>query len=142
MIAMVGPTRVAIEWGAPQKRGREIWGELVKYGEEWSPGSDEAATITTDGPISIGSVQVPAGDHTVFAMPSADRFELIISNDVGQFHTQHDASKHLGRVDMTLKTRDDVVEGLTYAIEGGLLKLIWDKREYSATITGARVQGF
>ena len=55
MMAMVGPTRVAIEWGAPQKRGREIWGELVKWGEEWSPGSDEAATITTDDFIAGGA---------------------------------------------------------------------------------------
>jgi len=134
MMAIVGSTRVSIEWGAPQKRGREIWGELVKWDEEWTPGSDESPTITTDGPITIGGIQVPTGDHTFFALPSANKFELIISKDVGQFHTQHDASKHLGRVEMTLTTLPDSVEGLTYAIEGGMLKLKWDKREYSTTI--------
>ena len=61
--------------------------------------------------------------------------QLIISRDVGQFHTVKDESLFLGRVDMTAATRTSSVEGLTFAIEGrgtsGTLKLMWDTREYS-----------
>jgi hypothetical protein len=135
---MVGSVRVAIEWGAPQKRGREIWGSLVPWNRVWMPGADEATVLTTDGLIAIGDVDVPAGDHTIYTLPSEDRLELIVSRDVGQFHTVYDEALVLGRLAMKMETRAESVEGLTFAIEGGgpsaTLKLMWDTREFGARI--------
>jgi hypothetical protein len=103
------------------------------------PGADEATTLVTDVPIVLGTLSVPAGDHTFYTWPDRDRFQLIVSKDVGQFHTVYNASQELGRTDMTLARRTDAVEGLTFAIEprgdAGVLKLIWDDREYSVAIT-------
>ncbi len=133
ILSTIGSVRVGIEWGQPQKRGREIWGNLVPWNEISMPGADEATTITTNGPLVIGSLAVPAGDHTFYVLPAPDRFQLIISNDVGQFHTVRDLSRELGRVDMSLATRSEAVEGLTFALEPngptGTLKLIWDTRD-------------
>jgi hypothetical protein len=139
ILTTIGSVRVGIEWGQPQKRGREIWGNLVPWNEISMPGADEATTITTNGPLVIGSLAVPAGDHTFYVLPAPDRFQLIISNDVGQFHTVRDVSRELGRVDMSVATRSEPVEGLTFALasngSGGALKLIWDTREYSVPLS-------
>ena len=137
-IGSVGSVRVAIEWGAPQMRARAVWGGLVPWNAIWMPGADEATTLTTDGPLTIGTLDVPAGDYTLYTFPAADRVQLIVSRDVGQFHTVKDESLFLGRVDMTAGTTPGSVEGLTFAIEGrgssGTLKLMWDTREYSTSI--------
>jgi len=139
LMTMVGSVRVSIEWGSPQKRGRDVWGGLVPWNAIWMPGADEASVITTSGPLTIGTIEVPAGDYTLYTWPSADRVQLIVSRDVGQFHTVHEERLFLGRVDMTAGNRPDSVEGLTFAIEArdsaGTLKLIWDTREYATTVT-------
>jgi hypothetical protein len=139
ILTTVGDVRIGIEWGQPQKRGREIWGTLVRWDEEWMPGADEATIITTNGPIQIGSIAVPAGDHSIYALPGPERFQLIISKDVGQFHTVHETGLHLGRTELTLRPRTDSVEGLTFAIEPqtstAAFKLIWDTREYVAPVS-------
>lgn len=141
LLSSIGPVRLGIEWGQPQKRGREIWGSLVRWNEVWMPGADEATTVTTNAPIRIGSLQVPAGDHTLYLLPGADRTLLIISNDVGQFHTVHDQGRELGRVELTAAPRADSLEGLTFAIsvdpQGsvGVLKIAWDTTEYSVQIS-------
>lgn len=139
IIASVNGVRVGVEWGQPQKRGRDIWGVLVRWNAVWMPGADEATVLTTNGPIAIGTVDVPAGDHTFYTLPAADRFQLLVSRDVGQFHTVYESSLVLGRTDMSVTTRPDVVEGLTFAIaprgSAATLKLIWDTREYSAAVT-------
>jgi len=139
VLASVGAVRIGLEWGQPLKRGREIWGALVPWNRVWMPGADESTVLTTDGPILIGSLEIPAGDHTFYTRPSADRFQLLVSRDVGQFHTVYEASLVTGSVDMTLTTRPDVVEGLTFAIDAqgpaATLKLIWDTREYSVALT-------
>ena len=142
VLTTVGATRVGIEWGSPQKRGRVIWGTLVPWNAVWMPGADEATTITTNAPLMIGTLLVPAGDHTIYAFPTADRFDLIISRDVGQFHTVKNAELELGRIPMTFSATTAVVEGLTFAIapaaSGSVLKLIWDDREYSVAISEPR----
>jgi hypothetical protein len=138
IMAYVDGVRVSIEWGQPQKRGREIWGQLVKWNELWMPGADEATVITTNAPVTIGTITLPAGDHTLYTYPTEARVELIVSKDAGQFHTVHKPELDLGRVEMTQATRPEVVEGLTFAIEklgeGSALKMMWDTREYSVAI--------
>jgi len=137
----IGSVRVAVEWGQPQMRGRDIWGALVPWGAVWMPGADEATVLTTDGAVTIGTVEVPAGDHTLYAEPTADRFELLISRDVGVFHTVRNPALIIGRTDMTLNTTSDSVEGLTFTLRPasdghtGTLSLSWDKREYGVGLT-------
>jgi len=137
-LGTVGGSLVGIEYGQPQKRGREIWGALVPWNREWMPGADEATTLTTNVAMRIGDVSLPPGDYTFYLEPREDRVQLLVSKDVGQFHTVFDSSLVLGRVDMAMQKRPQPVEGLTFAIEphgdGATLKLIWDDREYSATI--------
>jgi hypothetical protein len=137
-IATIGGARVAVEYGQPSKRGRTIWGVLVPWNQIWMPGADEATTLTTDREIRLGTLTVPAGDHTFYVWPDRQRTQLVVSNDVGQFHTVYDARKELGRVDLTMSERPDAVELLTFTIESrgdvGVLKMMWDTREYAAAI--------
>jgi len=139
VLSSIGSVRIGVEWGQPQKRGREIWGSLVRWNEVWMPGADEATTVTTNGPLRIGSLQVPPGDHTLYLLPGAERTLLIVSNDVGQFHTVHDQGRELGRVELTAAPRTDSLEGLTFSIDShgsaGVLKIAWDTREYSVQIS-------
>lgn len=140
-MASIAGTLAGIEHGQPQMRGRAIWGGLVPWDRIWMPGADEATTISTAVPVSIGDLAVPAGDHTFYLWPREDRVQLIVSRDVGQFHTVYHPEQELGRADMALTRRPDRVEGLTFALEpraggaGLLLKLIWDDREYSVALT-------
>jgi hypothetical protein len=142
LVVEVSGARIGIEYGRPSKRGREIWGALVPWSRWWMPGADEATTITTADPLAFGSLAVPAGDYTIYTLPSADSMKLIINRETGQFHTVYRPDRDLGRVEMTLKRLDRPVERLTFAVEpapgGGVLKLVWDDREYSAPFVVTR----
>jgi len=131
---------ITIEHGSPYKRGRVIWGGLRPWNEWWMPGADEATSIKTSTPLRIGSLSVPAGEHTIYTLPSDQVFLLIINNQTGQFHTTYNDSRDLGRTPMTLKMLTEPVEQLTFRIDGrpeggGLLSLSWDDREYSVSIS-------
>ena len=39
---------VKVTYGQPSKKGREIFGKLVPYGEVWRTGANEATEITFD----------------------------------------------------------------------------------------------
>lgn len=138
-VVEIGDTRITIEYGRPSKRGRMIWGALVPWGRWWMPGADESTVITNSKPIRIGTLDVPAGEHTLYTMPSDGEFMLIINNVVGQFHTEYAPNRDLGRVVMTKVATVEPMERmafmLTPASTGAVLKLVWDDREYSVPVT-------
>ena len=139
-IRTIDGARIGIEYGRPSKRGRVIWGNLVKWGGWWMPGADEATTLTTNRPLTFGTLTVPAGDYTLYTQPGENEFVLIINGETGQFHTVYHPDRDLGRVTMTKEPADPLSERLTFVIEprssgGGALKLIWDDRAYVAPFT-------
>ena len=138
--ATIDGCNISIEYGRPYKRGRVIWGSLVPWNHWWMPGADESSSMTTDATIVFANtLTMPAGTHTIYTLPSDQEFKLIISKDIGTFHTQYHPDQDLGRVPMTLKKLNDPVEQMTFAVEpheggGGVFKLIWDDREYSVAM--------
>jgi len=101
------------------------------------PGADVATIITTDRELTFaGGLTMPAGRHTLYMLPHPDDPKFIVSTQVGQFHTQYDPRRDLGRANYALKMLSQPIEQLTYGAEaraggGGVLKLTWDDREYS-----------
>jgi hypothetical protein len=131
-----GGCHFTINYGRPSKRGRVIWGGLVPWGHWWMPGADQATILTTSKPIAFDGLDVPAGDHTLYVLPDASASDLVVNKQVGQFHTQYDPSRNLGKTRLALTHLDTPVEQMTFSVvaegSGGRLTLSWDDRAYSA----------
>jgi hypothetical protein len=140
---VVDGVEISIEYGAPSRRDRVIWGRLVPWNEWWMPGADTSTTITTSAPLLVGDLLVPAGAHSIYTIPGEEKFLLTINSRTGQFHTVYSRELDLGRVPMTLRMLPERVEKMTFAVEpdatgsSGHLKLIWDDREYSVAVRAA-----
>jgi hypothetical protein len=129
-------TDFTIEFGSPQKRGRDLFGGIVPYGEVWRTGANRATHFSTSNDLMFGDLEVPAGEYTLFSIPESDGGMLIINSQTGQNGTSYDESRDLGRVPMEVTTRDDTVEAFTITIdetdEGGRINLIWGNTIYSS----------
>jgi hypothetical protein len=132
--ATVDGAKVSIEYGRPYMRGRKIVGGLVPYGRVWRTGADAATTLTTDAPLNIGGASVPAGKVTLYTLPSAQGWKLIINKQTGQWGTEYNEAQDLARVDLAVKTLTTPVDQFTIKIEGGLLKLSWELTELTVPI--------
>lgn len=129
----------SVQYGSPQKRGREIFGGIVSWGVRWRTGANRATHFKTSKDLTIGSMKVPTGEYTLFTIPEPDGGTLIINKQTGQNGRSYDASRDLGRVPMNLGTQGEVTEGFTISVEetsvGGVLKLIWDQSVFSVDFT-------
>lgn len=130
--SVLGAT-ITLDYGTPSKRGRQIWGSLVEYGKLWRTGANRATHFSTDRPLRLGSLDVPAGDYTLYSIPAADGGTLIINRQTGQNGQQYDENQDLGRVKLTARPLAQPVEVFTITAreEGGrgLLALQWDRTE-------------
>ncbi len=139
--------RVTIVYGRPYSKDprsgevRKIWGTLVPYGKVWRTGADEATLFITQKPILFGDVTIPAGAYTLFSLPAEDgTAKLIFNKQLGQWGTQYDEKQDFARVDLKKGALETPVEQFTMAVEnnpdgGGIVKLMWENTQYSATFT-------
>lgn len=130
---------ITLDYGVPMKRGREIWGALVRYDQLWRTGANRATHFSTDAPLRFGELLVPAGDYTLYSIPARDGGTLIINRQTGQNGQQYDAARDLGRVRLTARPLAEEVEAFTIEArtEGGrgVLALKWDRTELVAPFT-------
>lgn len=108
---------VAIHYNAPSMRGRKIFGGLVPYDHWWRTGANPATTLKTEANLQIGTATVPAGTYTLYTLPSAGTWKLIINKQTGQWGTKYDQSQDLARVDMKKETLSSPQEVMSITIE-------------------------
>ena len=136
-----GGANLWIDYGRPAKRGRVVFGNVVPYGEVWRTGANAATQFKTDKALTFGSTVVPAGFYTLWTLPTATGWKLIVNSETGQWGTEHKADKDLYTIDMSLGTLPSSVERFTISVEpsgaGGTLHLDWDTTRASAAFTVA-----
>lgn len=124
-----------VSYGSPQKRGREIFGGIVPWGQLWRTGANRATHFKTSKNLKIGDLNVPAGEYTFFTIPEPDGGTLIINKQTGQNGQSYNQDRDLGRVPMQINQQKEVTEPFTIKIEesenGGVIKLIWDQTVFS-----------
>ena len=98
----IGDHTIAVKYSAPSMKGRKIFGGLVPYGQVWRAGANSATALHTDGDLMIGTLMVPKGDYTLYVLPTADSWQLIVNKQTGQWGTEYSEGQDLGRVKMTV----------------------------------------
>lgn len=124
--AMFGGKAVSIKYGSPSVKGRKIFGGLVPFGEVWRAGANSATALHTETDLMIGSLSVPKGDYTIYVLPSATEWMLIINKQTGQWGTEYSQSNDLGRVKMTVKAAPALVEAYKMTLTATALQLEWE----------------
>jgi len=136
---LAGGKTVTIDYSSPRKKGRTVFPDVVKYGEIWRTGANEATTFVNTGDVMVGSTHVPAGSYTLFTVPAKDKWTLVISKKTGEWGTDYPGEKDdLARVEMKAGTASAPVENFTIsfdkAADGCNLKLAWDTTTASVSI--------
>ncbi len=137
--ATINGKKLTIAYSAPSMRGRKIMGALVPYGRWWRTGADNATTFQTEADLDIGGLKVPKGIYTLYTLPGAKEWQLIVNKQTGQFGTEYDQKRDLGRVKMNLAQTSAPVERFKIELSSpggnkGLLKMTWERTEVSVPI--------
>lgn len=135
-----GGKAIKTDYSSPRAKGRKVYGELVPFGEVWRTGANEATTFVTSAGIKVGGKDVPAGSYTIFTIPNADKWTLIINKKTGEWGIPYKyESDELARVDMKVSKLPSPVENFTIAYDknggGCTLRIDWESTRASVDVT-------
>jgi hypothetical protein len=135
---LIAGKRLAVSYGRPALRGREIFGVLVPWGEIWRTGADEATRLASEIDLRFGALSVPKGAYALFTVPGERGWQLVVNRVADQWGAfNYDASQDLGRVPMRMQLLSAPLERLSIALTakgeaGGTLWIGWEKVVVSA----------
>jgi hypothetical protein len=113
----VGITGIEVVYSSPAARGRNVWGELVPYGEKWRTGANAPTRISFEHDVTVGGKAVPAGSYAIFTIPTAAKWTVILNKDPkseGVF--AHDQAQDVARLELAT-TEAPPRERLTFLFE-------------------------
>jgi hypothetical protein len=136
---------IKIDYSSPRAKGRKIFGTsseqaLVPYGQVWRAGANESTTFVTDADVMVGGKAVPAGSYTLFTVPQADSWTLVISKKTGEWGTDYPGEKEdLARVPMKVSKNGPPVENFLIAFDQGgsrcTMRVEWETTVASVEIS-------
>jgi hypothetical protein len=88
----VGLSEVSIVYYRPGVKGREIWGNVVKYDEIWRAGANEPTLFTFSDDATIEGKKISAGTYRFVVIPSkTGDWTLIFNSETKNWGTVYDA---------------------------------------------------
>jgi len=136
----IGTTDMTITYCRPGVKGREIWGQLVPYGELWRAGANEATVFTFSDAVMIEGKELPAGSYSFFTIPTQDQWTLIFNKNMELWGTGgYKEAEDALRV-MVKPMGDDFVERMRFVVNdvtdnSAVVELQWEKVRVPFTVT-------
>lgn len=127
-----GKTYIRIVYSQPFKNDRPIFGALVPYDKVWRLGANEATELTTTHKIKMGGKTLPAGTYTLFAIPQANKWTIIVNKEVGLWGDyDYKSQRDQLRFEVPTKQLDQSWEAFTMKFDKtgkmSILTMVWDK---------------
>lgn len=118
-------------YSRPQKLGRKIFGELLKYDQPWRLGANEATEIEFFRAATIQNKKISAGRYILYCIPQEKNWTIVFNTNIDTWGLQQDASKDIYRFDIPVEKTTNTVEYFTMAFEknssgGADLIIAWD----------------
>lgn len=124
--------KIRVVYSRPQKNDRKVFGELLKFGEVWRVGANEATEIIFMQDVKIGDGTMKAGRYTIYAIPQSDSWEVHFSTDNdGWGHYAYKPEESLvTKIKVTTAKTESTVEAFSIMFEeadgGAHMIMAWD----------------
>ncbi|MEL6560261.1 MAG: DUF2911 domain-containing protein [Bacteroidota bacterium] len=135
--AKVNGVNVKIDYSQPSKKGRLIWGGLVKYNRVWRTGANEATTFAISADVKIDGELLKTGKYGLFTIPGKEEWTIIFNNVPDQWGSGgYKKSEDELRVTVKPSYGNPSVEKFTIEIsKKGVVTMKWDDAIVSFTIS-------
>ena len=134
--------KIKVSYGRPHKKGRVVFGELLKNREVWRIGANESTEIVFYNNVKIGDTEIRRGRYSMFAKLTSDTsWDIIFSSDMPTWGAANrDESKDVATVSIPVTKESEVVETLSIIFEeqsADLVNLViaWDQTRATMPIT-------
>lgn len=126
-------------YSRPHLQGRHIFLEVLKYGEPWRLGANEATELELYKDAVINGKTIKAGRYTLYCIPQPKEWAIVFNSNTDSWGLQQDVAKDIARFTVPVKETKNSLEYYTMIFEGtgntASLLMAWDNVEVRLPFT-------
>ena len=117
-------------YSRPHRQGRAIFGALLKYGEHWRLGANEATELELFQDATIQKQRVPKGRYILYCIPQPDTWTIVFNTNLYSWGLKQDAKHDVFRFKIPVEKTAAPVEFYTMVFQkrgaGADLLMAWE----------------
>ncbi len=127
----VGLTDITINYSRPGMKEREVFGELVPYGEMWRTGANMNTTVEFSTDVTVGGERLQAGKYSLFTIPNEGVWTVIFNKKTDHGGTSgYTEENDVMRMEVEAQEMESPVETFTIDVndirnESANIWLLW-----------------
>ncbi len=125
--------KIRVSYSRPSKKGRNIFGELLKFNKPWRIGANESTEIIFMTDVVFGDTNIQAGRYSLIAIPEQNQWTLKLNTLLdGWGNYGYEPSQDIASITVPIQKAKKVIEQLSIALykvsEKKIhLKIGWDR---------------
>lgn len=118
-------------YGRPHLQGRKLFLDLLKHGEPWRLGANEATEIQFYRNVTIQNKQIRAGRYILYCVPEPNKWNIMLNSNIDSWGLKQDTTKDIQRFEIPVTHHNRALAYLTLVFEktdsGANLLMGWDE---------------
>ncbi|HVG14018.1 MAG TPA: DUF2911 domain-containing protein [Chitinophagaceae bacterium] len=106
-----------IIYGRPHRQGRKIFGELLKFGEPWRMGANEATELELFQAVTIQGKTIPRGRYILYCIINEDSWTINFNSNLFSWGLKPDTAKNLYTFQAPVVHANQSIEYFTIVFE-------------------------
>lgn len=120
--------KIKVYYSRPQLKGRSL-SELAPNDKVWRTGANEATEVVLYKDMKMGGEMVPAGTYTMYTIPGAKEWTVILSKDTNVWGAySYNEANDVVRIKVPATSASKSLEAFSIAFDDtGNMHMGWDK---------------
>ncbi len=131
--ATAKPPLARVIYSRPHLQGRKLFNGILKYGEPWRLGANEATELDLYSDATIQNKKIKAGRYILYCVPQEDKWTIVINTNIDSWGLQPDPEKDIARFPVPARQINNHLEYFTMIFQevnnGAELIMAWDNTE-------------
>ncbi len=129
----IGLPDVRVVYSRPHLGGRKLFTDLLKYGDPWRLGANEATELDLYKDAVILDKKMKPGRYIIYCIPEKDKWTIVFNSNIDSWGLHPDETKDIARFAIPSKPTPAPVEFFTLVFEkkntGAELVMAWGNTE-------------
>ena len=131
--AISTPPIARVIYSRPHLQGRQLFRDVLKYGDRWRLGANESTELDLFTDAVIQGQKLKAGRYVLYCIPEPDKWNIIFNSNIDSWGLTQDTTKDITRFVIPVKKTANHLEYYTMLFEktntGAELLMAWDNLE-------------
>ncbi len=125
--------KARVIYSRPHLQGRKLFPDVLKYGEPWRLGANEATELDLYKEVTIQGKKIKAGRYILYSIPEQEKWTIVLNSNIDSWGLHANPSKDIARFIVPINITTNSLEFFTLIFQQGAgstdLLMAWDNVE-------------